>query len=123
MESDGVCANIGPRQRRRRLLMAIACFGAAAIGTMTLAALRVDPRWRLVLLFVPVWVGSLSLLQVTARTCVVLAARGLQNMDRGEQPVTDAAELRQMRNQAHAVHLRALLLAGLIAGIIIRLVR
>ena len=106
---DDVCiANIGSLQRRRRRIIgawALVCATACAAGLFAIGA---DRPWRL-LLFVPLWIGALSLLEASSSTCVVLAARGLRNMDDGNACIESPDELRQVMRQARRVHVRALL--------------
>ena len=48
---------------------------------------------------------------------MALAARGLRDMDSGEEAITDAAVLEQVRRQARRVQLKsALLAAALVAA-------
>lgn len=46
-----------------------------------------------------------------------LAARGLRDMDGGSQPITDSAELRQVRGQARMVHIKSVISAAVITAI------
>ncbi|HSE67190.1 MAG TPA: hypothetical protein VLB12_09395 [Gemmatimonadales bacterium] len=41
-----------------------------------------------------------------------LAARGLRDLDSGSQPITDPAELAQVRRQARVVHVKSILSAA-----------
>jgi hypothetical protein len=108
--SNEVCANIGPHERRRRLvggfvfLLVTAC---VAGGLILFDAPRV---WRL-LVFLPAWGAAIGFFQVSAKTCVALAARGLKNLDTGDEAITDARELSQVRAQSRGVHIRAVLTA------------
>ena len=73
------------------------------------------PRvWRL-LTIVPAWIAGLGLFQVRENTCVALAARGLRNMDAGDEPITDPIELHKVREQSRSVHIQAALLALAVA--------
>jgi hypothetical protein len=68
MESDAVCiANIGPRERRRRLFTG---FVGVALGVVVGAALVVSGAHRLyrLLAFIPFEVGALGVLQARAST-------------------------------------------------------
>lgn len=69
------------------------------------------PRaWR-ILIFVPAWIGALDFLQVRAKTCVLLAARGVRNMDGGNERIADPGEIDRIRAQARTVHVQSALLA------------
>ena len=105
--------NIGRRERRRRLLAGLA-LAAATAGAAAWAVASGTPRpWRM-LLFLPAWMAALSLLQVRAHTCVLLAARGLRNMDAGIEPIASVGELAATRAQARAVHVQAACVAAVV---------
>ena len=75
------------------------------------------PRpWRL-LVFLPAWASAIGFFQVTEKTCVALAARGLRNLDSGDEAITDALELARIRVQSRRVHVRAALGAAVIASL------
>ena len=109
--------NIGPRERRRRtvggvvFLLVTLCVGGCLVWFDA-------PRpWRL-LVFLPAWAAALGIFQVTAKTCVALAARGLRNMDAGDEQITDPQELERVRAQSRRVHIRAALSAAVIAALL-----
>jgi hypothetical protein len=109
--------NIGPRERHRRLIVGVVMLGVA----LTLAAVLVlfgAPRvWRL-LVAAPAWIAGLGLFQVKEKTCVALAARGLRNLDQGDERISDAIELRQVRSQSRRVHLEAIAFAVAVVVIV-----
>lgn len=109
--------NIGPRERRRRLIGGIALLVFAAVAAFIFMWSGAPRLWRL-LVFLPAWAGALGVFQVAEKTCVALAARGLRNMDEGDVAITNAAELEQVRLQSAQVHRRALLTAALVAVVI-----
>jgi hypothetical protein len=98
--------NIGPLQRRRRLVVGIVMFAIAVIVAGGLVLAGAPRAWRLFVLF-PAWVGSIGLFQVKEQTCVALAARGLRNLDTGDEPIVDAIELQHVRAQSRKVHLQS----------------
>ena len=102
--------NIGPRERQRRLVVGVVMLGIA----LTLAAVLVlfgAPRvWRL-LIVAPAWIAGIGLFQVKEKTCVALAARGLRNLDQGDERIVDAIELRHVRAQSRKVHVEAIAFA------------
>jgi hypothetical protein len=106
MATGSCIPNIGPRERRRRLLMGVvmALVVAGAAGWMIAA--DVPRAWRL-LVFVPTWIAALDVFQVRAQTCVLLAARGVRNMDAGNEPIVNRDELTRVRAQARSVHVRS----------------
>ena len=104
------CINIGPRQRARRVRVGVAflvVFAACAVG---LVLEQVARPWR-ALVFLPLLLASISLLQVRAKTCVALAARGQRDLDHGEEPVLDPAEQRRLALQARRVLVQSALVA------------
>ena len=99
-------ANIGPRQRRRRLIGGIAWLFVAIGMMMVVRSPDVAHSWRL-LVFLPALFAAVCLLQVHEKTCVVLAAAGQRNLDAGNERVTDEREQRLLQHQARRVMLRA----------------
>jgi len=88
------CENIGPRQRALRVRLAIACFVLGDALSLTLLVTHAAQGWRLTV-FVPFLLAAICLLEAVQRTCILLAARGLRDMDDGTKPVTDPALARQ----------------------------
>jgi hypothetical protein len=119
MEAGEVCIpNIGPRERRRRLIGGAAMLALGGIAAAVLLGFGTERAWRVVV-FLPIWGGALGLIQVREKTCVALAARGEQNMDRGDETIDDPVVLAQMRRQASKVHIRAALLAVVVTAAIV----
>jgi hypothetical protein len=113
----GVCIpNIGPRQQRRRLIGGIALLVVATAVGVSLIWLNAPRPWRL-LVFLPSWAGALGVFQVTAKTCVALAARGLRNMDSGDEAIDDERELEQIHAQSKQVHIRSIVSAVAVAAL------
>jgi hypothetical protein len=100
--TDIACiANIGPRERRKRLVGGILGITGATIIAVIMFARGTPRAWRAIL-FLPLWVGALGFTQAREHTCVALAARDVQNLDTGEEPVA-ADATRQIRAQARRV--------------------
>src|SRR5262245_25238682 len=117
MASASPCvANIGPRERRRRLT------GGFVLGAVTLALIGyfvyadVPRLWRLFVVF-PAGAAALGFFQAHAQTCVALAAHGLKNMDAGNEPVADAFQLSRIRTQSRQVYVRSLVAAVLVTAL------
>ena len=72
------------------------------------------PRWSRAAVFFPVWIAALGLLQARERTCVALAARGLCNMDGGDEEVGDEGAAAELRDKARRITRRATLVAAVI---------
>src|SRR4029453_13104755 len=91
--SPSVCIpNIGPRERRRRLVGGFVFLLITACVAGCLIWFEAPRPWRL-LVFLPAWASAIGFFQVTEKTCVALAARGLRNLDSGDEAITDALEL------------------------------
>jgi hypothetical protein len=112
--------NIGPRERRRRLLVGVGLLALGAASGTYLLAVHVDRVWR-VPIFIPLWAGATGVLQWRARTCVALAARGMRNLDTGYEPVPDPQEVRQLKLQARRINLQSACLAAALTAAIIAL--
>jgi hypothetical protein len=110
--------NIGPRERRRRLLGGIALLAVTLCVAGCMLWFGASRPWRL-LIFLPAWAAALGFFQVTGKTCVALAARGLRNMDPGDEPIDDPRELARVRAQSRQVHVRAALSAALVTALIV----
>ena len=98
------CENIGPAQRRLRRRIGVASFTLAAGIAALVLYLDAARGWRLLAL-PPIWVGTLSLVEAKTRTCVMLAARGLRNMDGGSEAVTDGGLRDALNARSRRVHL------------------
>jgi hypothetical protein len=62
-----VTGNIGPRERRRRLVFGLVMLVIGFGGLATLLVLQVDLAWRAVL-FLPFWLAALGYFQSRAST-------------------------------------------------------
>ena len=102
--------NIGPRERRKRRLLG---FVAVTAGVATAFALVVTgaPRWSRAIIFFPIWIGGLGLMQARDKICIALAARGVRNMDAGEEKIEDEHLNEQLRQKARHINRRALITA------------
>jgi hypothetical protein len=119
MKAREVCIpNIGPRERRRRLIGGAGLLALGAIAAALLLGFGVQRAWR-ILVLLPVWGGALGLLQAREKTCIALAARGVRNMDGGDETIDDPLVLAQMRRQARRVYTRAALLAVVVTAAIV----
>jgi len=83
-----------------------------------LIAIDAARGWRLLAL-PPIWLGVLALAEAQARTCVMLAARGVRNMDAGEERVAEAAERQALMTRSWRVHLWTLLLTLLLTALLL----
>jgi hypothetical protein len=67
MDASVCIANIGPRERRRRLMFGIATLAASMVISFLFVLYGVRPVFRLPL-FVPLFVGALGFFQARDRT-------------------------------------------------------
>ncbi len=110
------CAvNIGRRQRRMRLAFGLAMLAVGIGGGAAGIIAGASPALRAALA-VPFFLAGLGLLQVRAKTCVALAAKGTRNLDAGEEPVADPGEAHRLRRQAGRVLLQAFLFAAILTA-------
>ena len=97
MDDDALC-NIGPGQRRMRLLVALPFLLVGFVGSL----LSSNFLWQAIAFF-----GFLSIFQAQAGTCVFLAASGTKNMDRGKEAITSQDELNFFQRQSRAIYARS----------------
>jgi hypothetical protein len=117
--SEAVCIpNIGPHERKKRLVAGSVILAVAAAIALALVFAPIERAWRL-LAFVPFWAGATSLFQVYEKTCVALASRGVRNLDTAEERITDQRELEQVKRQARRVRLEGLVVAALLTAMVI----
>ncbi len=120
VDETKACANINAKGRRRRM------FGGVVALTVNLAWFVVARRdttsdaWRIWTIagFFLTFYGWLGVLQATADTCVVLAAKGTEETDAGTAPVADADVAKALRRRANGVWLRTLVATAATAGIL-----
>ena len=117
-KADEGAANIGPRERRKRRLLGIVSL-TVAVGIAFVLVAFDAPRWSRLVVFFPLWMAGLGLLQARERVCIALAARGACNMDAGEERVADRTLAARLREKASAVHRRALLVAAAITVVVL----
>jgi hypothetical protein len=110
---ESACVNIGPRERRKRRVMGIAGLALGALLAFALVALSA-PRLSRLLVFFPMWIAALGLLQTREQTCIALAARGMRNMDDGEEAIEDERLVRELRLVARRINRRALMVAAIV---------
>ena len=108
METPAI--NIGPREVRKRRLMGILAL-AAGSGLAFLSVVLETPRWLRLIVFFPIWIAGLGLFQAREKTCIALAARGMCNMDAGEESIHDEKTAGQLRSKARAINRRAIITA------------
>ena len=102
--------NIGPAERRKRLISGIV-MSAISLAVLTgLLASGANHVWRL-FLFLPFVAAAIGFFQWHDKTCVGLALRSQRDLDTGPQTISDAAELAQVRAQARRVNIKSTVVA------------
>ncbi|MFL6228260.1 MAG: hypothetical protein ACJ741_05740 [Pyrinomonadaceae bacterium] len=110
---SGAATNIGERERRKRRVLGMVALTVGVAASFVLVATRAPRPLRLVV-FPPVWIAGLGLLQSRERTCISLAARGARNMDAGEEQIEDEDEIAELREKSRRINRRALTTAAVI---------
>jgi hypothetical protein len=106
-------ANIGPAERRKRRLLGIVAL-TVGVGVAFVLVVYGAPRWSRLIVFFPLWIAGLGLLQAKEKTCIALAARGVCNMDAGEVSLEDETLIERLRDKARKINRRAIITAVLI---------
>lgn len=102
--------NIGPREQRKRRLLGIVAL-TVGVGMAFVLVIYSAPRWSRLIVFFPVWIAGLGLMQAREKTCIALAARGTRNMDEGEERLDDHDLIEQLRSKSRRINRRALITA------------
>jgi hypothetical protein len=113
---DTEAINIGPREQMKRRLLGIVAL-VCGVGLAFVAVVAEAPRWSRALVFIPVWLAGLGMFQAREKTCVALAARGVCNMDAGEEPIGDRALAARLREKAARINRRSLVLAAVTTAV------
>jgi hypothetical protein len=111
-EAATVCINIGPAERRKRLVIGVA---ELAFTLALLVFFIATDRSRLLrlVLFLPWLFGAIGVFQALESTCVALAARDQRNLDAGVEPVPEA-ERDAIRRRARKVYIESVAAAALV---------
>jgi hypothetical protein len=102
--------NIGPRERGKRRVLGVV---SLTVGV----AVAFAPRFARLVVFFPVWLAGLGLLQSREQTCIALAARGARNMDAGEERIEDDELNARLRDKSRRINRRALITAAVITAV------
>jgi hypothetical protein len=105
--------NIGPRERRKRRILGVVAL-TVGVGLAFVLVIFQAPRWSRAIVFLPIWIAGLGLMQSRDHVCIALAAMGKCNMDEGEETLDDESLIKQLRSKARRINNRALITAGAI---------
>ncbi len=111
-EAATVCINIGPAERRKRLVIGV---GELAF-TLALLAFFIatdKPRALRLALFLPWLFGAIGVFQAIESTCVALVAKNQRNLDSGVEPMPEA-ERDAIRRRARKVYIESVAAAALV---------
>jgi hypothetical protein len=111
--SSAEAINIGPRERRKRRLLGVVAL-TVGVSLAFLLVIMQAPRWSRAIIFFPIWIAGLGLLQSRERVCIALAASGKCNMDEGEEGIDDESAIEKLREKARRINRRALITAAAI---------
>ena len=103
-------SNIGAGEQRKRRLLGIVAL-TVGVAAAFLLVVYDAPRVLRAVVFFPVWIAGLGLLQARERTCIALAARGACNLDTGEESLHDEHVIAQLRAKSRLINRRALVTA------------
>ena len=103
--------NIGTREGKKRFVTGVAILVVTVLVFLWLRSGSYGKNASLALL--PLFFGwLLCFFQVRRNLCVVLAAKGVRNMDQGEQPIANAEEIKSLRRESAKVIFFSLLIAA-----------
>ncbi|HYP01620.1 MAG TPA: hypothetical protein VER76_15625 [Pyrinomonadaceae bacterium] len=106
-------SNIGTREQRKRRLLGVVAL-TVGVGVAFLLVVLDAPRLLRVVVFFPIWLAGLGLLQAREKTCIALAARGVCNLDAGETQLEDENLIEQLREKSRRINRRAVTTAAVI---------
>lgn len=119
-EAKACLMNIGPAERRKRMRLGIGMFLLGFVFAILLRSAAV-PRILRSIVFFPFFLSMLGFFQAKSKTCVVLAAQGVQNLDKGNQKINDSAQAKALKATAQKVFLYSLISATVLTLLLVGL--
>lgn len=113
MMTSETAGNIGPAEQRKRRVLGIVAL-TAGVGAAFVLVVYGAPRWSRLIIFFPIWMAGLGLMQARAKTCIALAARAACNLDTGEERLQDPELIEQLQLKARRINRQAMLTAAVI---------
>ena len=108
--------NIGARERTKRRVLGVVTL-TVGVGVAFVLVTAGAPRLSRLVVFFPVWLAGLGLLQSREKTCIALAARGVRNLGAGEERIEDEDLNARLRDKARRINRRALATAAVITAV------
>lgn len=105
--------NIGPKERRKRLIGGVMGFVAGVVLFGIIQAFS-WPLWAILFTLPLFFFAGIGFFQWKDKTCIKLVREGVMNLDDGDKPVTDAEIKAALQHQAKQVQIKSLT-AGVIA--------
>ena len=105
--------NIGPREQTKRRMLGMVAL-TIGVGAAFVLVIFNAPRWWRAVIFFPIWIAGLGLMQARDKTCIALAARAVCNMDDGEKKLVNDEQIEELKQKARRINRRALITAILI---------
>lgn len=106
--------NIGPLEQRKRRMLGVVAL-TVGVGVAFVLVIYDAPRWSRLIIFFPIWIAGLGLLQAREKICIALAARGTCNLDTGETSIVDDDLIEELRRKARRINRRSLITAAAIS--------
>ena len=100
ISGDG--GNLGPSERRKRLLMGFVCLCLSVAGEFYLT-INGFPRAARLALFAPLFFTMFGFIQAQEKTCAVLAVMESQHMDSGVENIKNAAAAQNLKRKGHQI--------------------
>jgi hypothetical protein len=116
---SGVCANIGPRERRIRNISGVVGVGITLLVLSALLETHASRVWRLTLAL-PVYMAAIGFLQARAQTCVAFARKGIRVLGdsrTGAEQVVDEGMRAQIAKQARSVYVQTTLVTVIVVAL------
>lgn len=112
-----VCANIGPKERQKRLVFGV--FGLVVALALSVYLRASGAPWWAGIVTLPFFLGGWTgLFQWQHRVCIANVRRNVRNMDEGYEPVTDGQLRQALEVEAAKVQAKALG-AGLLSTVLV----
>jgi len=114
--SQELIPNIGPGGCRKRLITGIVMLVFSLVLLFLFIQWGIARPWR-ALLFIPNFIAMLGFFQARNKTCVILSAMNVRNLDTGNQKISDSSLTQKINRQAERIYFHSSIAAALITVI------